>query len=48
MDKLKTVTVQILNDFTEKGKGGNAAGVVLNVDDLSHENKLDIVEKVRL
>ena len=44
----KTVTVQILNAFTENGKGGNPAGVVLNADALSNENKLEIAKKVGL
>ena len=48
MDNLKTVTVQILNAFTENDKGGNPAGVVLNADSLTHENKLDIAKKVGL
>jgi PhzF family phenazine biosynthesis protein len=48
MDKLKTVTVQILNAFTENDKGGNPAGVVLNADSLSHEHKLEIAKKVGL
>jgi PhzF family phenazine biosynthesis protein len=48
MDKLKTVTVQILNAFTENDKGGNPAGVVLNADALTHKNKLDIAKKVGL
>ncbi|SHE97041.1 phenazine biosynthesis protein PhzF family [Arenibacter palladensis] len=44
----KTVTVQILNAFAENGKGGNPAGVVLNADALSNENKLEIAKKVGL
>ena len=44
----KTVTVQILNAFAENGKGGNPAGVVLNADELSDQNKLEISEKVGL
>ncbi|KKO06026.1 hypothetical protein LCGC14_0070380 [marine sediment metagenome] len=48
MDELKKVTVQILNAFTENDKGGNPAGVVLNADALSHENKLEIAKKVGL
>ncbi|WP_339836012.1 PhzF family phenazine biosynthesis isomerase [uncultured Maribacter sp.] len=48
MDELKKVTVQILNAFTENDKGGNPAGVVLNADVLSHENKLEIAKKVGL
>ena len=48
MDELKKVTVQILNAFTENDKGGNPAGVVLNADALSRENKLAIAKKVGL
>ncbi|WP_324024895.1 PhzF family phenazine biosynthesis isomerase [Maribacter sp. BPC-D8] len=48
MDDTKTVTVQILNAFTENNKGGNPAGVVLHADALSHENKLEIAQKVGL
>lgn len=44
----KTITVQILNAFAENGKGGNPAGVVLNADNLSDENKLEIAKKVGL
>lgn len=44
----KTVTVQILNAFAENGEGGNPAGVVLNADELSDKNKLDISKKVGL
>jgi len=48
MDDQKKVTVQILNAFTENDQGGNPAGVVLNADALSHENKLAIAQKVGL
>ena len=44
----KRVTVQILNAFAENGKGGNPAGVVLNSDELSDKNKLEIAKKVGL
>lgn len=44
----KIVTVQILNAFTENGKGGNPAGIVLNADGLSDKNKLEISKKVGL
>ncbi len=44
----KIVTVQILNAFAENGKGGNPAGVVLNADELTVENKLEISRKVDL
>ena len=48
MDKSKVVTVRILNAFTENGKGGNPAGVVLNADALSDSDKLEIAKKVGL
>lgn len=48
MDNSKIVTVQILNAFTENGKGGNPAGVVLNADELSDKNKLEISKKIGL
>jgi len=44
----KTVIIQILNAFAENGKGGNPAGVVLNADELSNKNKLEVAEKVGL
>jgi PhzF family phenazine biosynthesis protein len=44
----KTVTIQILNAFAENGKGGNPAGVVLNADNLSNKNKLEISKEVGL
>ena len=48
MKNSKIVTVQILNAFSENGKGGNPAGVVLNADKLSDKNKLEIAKKVGL
>ena len=48
MDTLKTIEVQILNAFVDNNTGGNPAGVVLNADDLSDQNKLDIAKKVGL
>lgn len=49
MDNSKRIIkVQILNAFAENGKGGNPAGVVLNADELSNENKLEISKKVGL
>lgn len=48
MDNSKLVTVQILNAFAIDGKGGNPAGVVLNADDLSNSEKLEISKKVDL
>ena len=44
----KIIKVQILNAFAENGKGGNPAGVVLNADELSNENKLEVSKKVGL
>ncbi|WP_396632936.1 PhzF family phenazine biosynthesis protein [Maribacter sp. R86514] len=48
MTELKKVTVQILNAFTENDKGGNPAGVVLDADALSHNDKLHVAKKVGL
>jgi PhzF family phenazine biosynthesis protein len=48
MDNSKIVKVQILNAFAENGKGGNPAGVVLNADELSDKDKLEISKKVGL
>jgi PhzF family phenazine biosynthesis protein len=48
MDNSKKVEVQILNAFVENNKGGNPAGVVLNADDLTNEQKLNIAKKVGL
>jgi PhzF family phenazine biosynthesis protein len=48
MDNMKTIKVQILNAFVDNDQGGNPAGVVLNADDLSNENKLEIAQKVGL
>ncbi|MDB2606612.1 PhzF family phenazine biosynthesis protein [Zobellia sp.] len=49
MDSSKnTVAVHILNAFTENGRGGNPAGVVLNADRLNSKNKLEIAKKVGL
>lgn len=44
----KIINVQILNAFAENGKGGNPAGVVLNADELSDKDKLEISKKVGL
>ncbi|AXT58188.1 PhzF family phenazine biosynthesis protein [Aquimarina sp. AD1] len=44
----KIVIVQVLNAFAENGKGGNPAGVVLNADELSDKNKLEVSKKVGL
>lgn len=48
MDSSKSITVQIISAFVENGEGGNPAGVVLNADTLSNENKLEIAKKVGL
>jgi PhzF family phenazine biosynthesis protein len=48
MDYSKKVEVQILNAFVDNNKGGNPAGVVLNADDLTNEQKLKIATKVGL
>ncbi|MEO9891057.1 PhzF family phenazine biosynthesis protein [Aurantibacter sp.] len=48
MDNSKLVTVQILNAFAIDGKGGNPAGVVLDADNLSNSEKLEISKKVGL
>jgi PhzF family phenazine biosynthesis protein len=48
MDNTKIIIVQILNAFVDNDKGGNAAGVVLDADDLSDNNKLEIAAKVGL
>ena len=48
MDNSKKIEVQILNAFVDNNKGGNPAGVVLNADDLTNEQKLKIASKVGL
>jgi PhzF family phenazine biosynthesis protein len=48
MDNSKKVEVQILNAFVDNNKGGNPAGVVLNADHLTNEEKLKIAAKVGL
>lgn len=48
MDSSKKIEVQILNAFVDNDKGGNPAGVVLNADDLTNEQKLKIAAKVGL
>ncbi|MEZ4884858.1 MAG: PhzF family phenazine biosynthesis protein [Chitinophagales bacterium] len=48
MDSNKTVEVQILNAFVDNNKGGNPAGVVLNADNLSTPQKLEIAKAVGL
>ena len=48
MDKLQKIEVQILNAFVDNDKGGNPAGVVLNADNLTNEQKLNIATIVGL
>ena len=48
MDNIHTVEVQILNAFVDNNAGGNPAGVVLNADDLSSQQKLQIAKAVGL
>ena len=48
MDYPKKVQVQIINAFVADATGGNPAGVVLNADHLSDEEKLQIAAKVGL
>jgi PhzF family phenazine biosynthesis protein len=48
MDNSKKVEVQILNAFVDNNKGGNPAGVVLNADNFTNEQKLKIATKVGL
>ena len=48
MDNSKKIEVQILNAFVDNNKGGNPAGVVLNADNLTNEQKLKIAKKVGL
>jgi len=40
--------VKIVNAFIDNNKGGNPAGVVLNADSITHEQKLAIAKKVGL
>ena len=48
MDHSQKIEVQILNAFVDNNKGGNPAGVVLNADKLTNEQKLEIAGKVGL
>lgn len=48
MDTTKNITVQILNAFVDNENGGNPAGVVLDADNLSSKNKLEIAAKIGL
>ncbi|WP_046006551.1 PhzF family phenazine biosynthesis protein [Pseudoalteromonas rubra] len=40
------INVHLVNAFTERGKGGNPAGVVLNADGLTDEQKQAIAREV--
>ncbi|MBR9901944.1 MAG: PhzF family phenazine biosynthesis protein [Rhodospirillales bacterium] len=44
----QTVPVQIVNAFVKNGQGGNPAGVVLDADQYSDDQKLTIAQKVGL
>jgi PhzF family phenazine biosynthesis protein len=48
MSNSKQIEVHIINAFVDNDKGGNQAGVVLNADDLSNEDKLNVAAKVGL
>ncbi|MEY4934504.1 MAG: hypothetical protein RIS64_863, partial [Bacteroidota bacterium] len=48
MNKFNKIEVQILNAFIDNDKGGNPAGVVLNADNLTNEQKLYIANAVGL
>jgi PhzF family phenazine biosynthesis protein len=48
MDRIPKVEVQIINAFVDHEKGGNPAGVVLNADHLTNQQKLQIAAKVGL
>lgn len=48
MENSQTVEVKIISAFVYNGKGGNPAGVVLNADNLTNEQKLAIAKKVGL
>ncbi|MHA2937885.1 PhzF family phenazine biosynthesis protein [Vibrio sp. RC27] len=43
---LLNIEVALVNAFTENGKGGNPAGIVLNADQLSDDQKLKIAQAV--
>lgn len=48
MNTFQKIEVQILNAFTDNDKGGNPAGVVLNADNLTNDQKLKIAGKLGL
>jgi PhzF family phenazine biosynthesis protein len=45
---MRNIEVAIVNAFIDGDQGGNAAGVVLNADNLSHEDKLSVAQQVGL
>lgn len=45
---MKKIEVAIVHAFTFEGQGGNPAGVVLNADGLTHNEKLEVASKVKL
>ncbi|KZB72359.1 MULTISPECIES: PhzF family phenazine biosynthesis protein [Thalassospira] len=47
-ENTQTVPVQIVNAFVKNGQGGNPAGVVLDADQYSDDQKLTIAQKVGL
>lgn len=48
MDHFQKIEVQIINAFVDHNKGGNPAGVVLNADHLTKDQKLQVAAKVGL
>jgi PhzF family phenazine biosynthesis protein len=48
MDESLKIEIKILNAFSDDNKGGNPAGVVLNADNLTNDQKLMIASKVGL
>lgn len=48
MENIAITEVQIINAFVDNEQGGNPAGVVLNADHLSKEQKLRIAQEVGL
>lgn len=43
---MRNITAHLVNSFTKNGTGGNPAGVVLNADNLSNDEKLAIAKIV--
>lgn len=48
MNPSKKIEVKIINAFVDDNTGGNPAGVVLNADSLSNEEKLKVAAKIGL